>query len=336
VSYSAIGRCLIGAVLWFGLSYSQPDARVPLDEPDSSSAKKAPSGEQKNRTQHEQPGGKKDRSPPKPDTTGATEAVAKPLQTTTNQKNAEPSEQGQDTGWSWLVRFFDFTLADAVVATFTGLLWWLTAHQLKAAEIAANAAKEAVDATREANNITYNAYVADQRPWVFHTQVTPIKVLDEAGDVSGYEFTMEWVNAGRSPAIRCRCWGGIVTRPPSFDVETLEFERPGPDVEGGASAPNVPFDGPARFVEIDMLILSSMGRGHVFIWEHVDYFSPIGRLPRQNEHVMLEIICVSSPDEMRNPDRSNLPLFRYKQLRTRNTARECEDGEREDPDRETT
>jgi hypothetical protein len=123
----------------------------------------------------------------------------------------------------------------------------------------------ALGQSRKANRIAHDTYVADLRPWIFHTKVTPVKVLDQSRKAAGYEFTIEWLNVGRSPAIICIIWGGFFARPKELDIETLEFPRPDSLKGGTANAPGVPFDGGAQFFDIDNIVAATQGGGHLFI-----------------------------------------------------------------------
>ena len=211
MSHIALGGAILGASLWLAplIVHAAPP---PLERSGSvPSLQKAPPDQQNNRTENEQRSGESNNDPTKPVPSFVAKPIAPPLDLASQKQDNDPRDSGQ-SGWQeWALRFVDFNLADAIVAVFTGLLWWLTTHQLKATEIAASAAKDATEAALEANRISRQIFLVDQRPWVCHAEVSNSRIIDpERKRVIGYILSVRWINAGKTPAVNCLVWGRAV------------------------------------------------------------------------------------------------------------------------------
>lgn len=136
------------------------------------------------------------------------------------------------------------------------------------------------------------AWEMSERAWVSWDKVNYIDFHNtkDAGELVGTRFSVEWINAGHTPAIKMNILSLGLVVPKDSPVPT--FSPPPEDINHRSLLiPNVPIDSsPFYFHQSDIEALKD-GKVRLFLYSRVTYETTFSREDSKYTEVCFEIIC---------------------------------------------
>lgn len=192
-------------------------------------------------------------------------------------------------------------LAGAVVALFTGTLWWVTKGSVAAAAVAADAANESAKTANRAFEHAQDTFILGNRAYIVADPINiiPTTKLDARGniiEILGWSIQVSWKNRGQTPAIRVRTavnfCAGTGQLPTNYSFQ---------DIDGGTPGEN-PVVGPGMYLmtspvtlkkeQIERILKENM---RLYLWSWVEYNDILGPGERRRTEYCVEVRLLQNP-----------------------------------------
>jgi hypothetical protein len=229
-------------------------------------------------------------------------------------------EKASETGW-----MIGATVANSfftVVLAFANLALWSETRRLRklADQQAIDTGKSFDVASRSADAAlaSVRAYQNAERAWLGYVGVNSkrFESADPAGNVvRGVWLEVQWINGGRTPAVKCSAAASADLREPAQDVPVFNLPPGAPAVMTRLStvAPGVGFTSiPYAFLaqEIDSLMNNQR---RVFLYSRVEYEDTFFAGTVRHTEVCLEVKFAAIRDD-------GMPIFNYSPVGPQNSA----------------
>lgn len=175
--------------------------------------------------------------------------------------------------------------------------------------------------SRKANTIAHNAYISDQRPWLYSTNVIVDKIQDPVTkSVQGVRFTLDWINGGKSPAVDCEMWDLAFVELPDIQPEDLRYPGKPASIPKSIIGPNKRFHSTPRAIGMKVVEDICAGKANLFLYGRVDYQSALYSGSPLHTEVCVRVIITSHPSVIHSPNVDGVDVL-LPNVGPRNTCR---------------